>query len=182
MGELEELYLSMRGSLSGMVARIVPSHEVEDIVQETYIRLRRAVVAQEIRHPRSYLYRTARNLALDSIKKADNALGVEWNDDASYAANSSDSIVSTIESTANFDRFCQSVQQLPAQAQRVFVLKKVYGYTQREIATELGISESTVEKHVALGSRRCSRYMGDLEFSGPPAWAGLSAENSATAA
>ena len=34
VGELEELYLSMRGSLSRMVARIVPADEVEDIVQE----------------------------------------------------------------------------------------------------------------------------------------------------
>ena len=182
MGELEELYLSIRGGLARMVARIVPAHEVEDIVQETYIRLRRAVVAQEIRHPRSYLYRTARNLALDSLKKADNALAVEWSDDASYATNSSDSVVNRIESTANFERFCESVQHLPAQARRVFVLKKVYGFTQREIATALGISESTVEKHVALGSRRCSRYMGDMEFSGPSAWAGIYAQNSVTAA
>jgi RNA polymerase sigma-70 factor (ECF subfamily) len=182
VGELEELYLSMRGGLSRMVARIVPSHEVEDIVQETYIRLRRAVVAQEIRHPRSYLYQTARNLALDSLKKADNALSVEWNDDVGYSANPSDSVIHKIESTANFERFCESVQHLPPQARRVFVLKKVYGFTQREIATALGISESTVEKHVALGFRRCSRYMGDIEFSGPPAWTGVSTRNSATAA
>jgi RNA polymerase sigma-70 factor (ECF subfamily) len=173
MGDLEELYLSMRHGLRRVVSRIVPPDEVEDIVQETYIRLRRAVVAQEIRHPRSYLYRMARNLALDSIKKADNALGVEWNDDANYAADISDSVINKIESTANFERFCESVEHLPAQARKVFVLKKVYGFTQREIASELGISESTVEKHVALGSRRCSRYMGDVEFSGPPAWAGV---------
>lgn len=172
VGELEELYLSMRGSLSRMVARIVPPDEVEDIVQETYIRLRRVVVAQEIRHPRSYLYQTARNLALDSIKRADNALSVEWDHDANYSASRSDSVINEIESTANFERFCDSVQNLPMQARRVFVLKKVYGFTQREIATELGISESTVEKHVALGFRRCSRYMGDIEFSGVPSWAG----------
>ena len=140
------------------------------------------VVAHEIRHPRSYLYQTARNLALDSIKKADNALGVEWKDDADYAANFSDSVINRIESTANFERFCESVQHLPPQARRVFVLKKVYGFTQREIATELGISESTVEKHVSLGFRRCAKHMSDIEFSGPPAWAGARARNSVAAA
>ena len=169
MGDLEELYLSMRHGLRRVVSRIVPPDEVEDIVQETYIRLRRAVVAEEIRHPRSYLYRTARNLALDNIKKADSAPAVEWRDDATYAADSRDSVVNTIESLANFERFCESVRHLPAQAKRVFVLKKVYGFTQREIAAELGISESTVEKHVALGFRRCSRYMADREFSEQPA-------------
>lgn len=159
MSKLEELYLSMRPGIRRMVSRIVPPDDVEDIVQETYIRVCRVIVAHEIRHPRSYLYQTARNLAFDSIKRADNALGVSWTEDADYSATNSNTVIDTIESTANFERFCESVEQLPPQARRVFVLKKVYGFTQREIAAELSISESTVEKHVALGSRRCSENM-----------------------
>lgn len=161
MSKLEELYLTMRPGIRRMVSSIVPRDDVEDIVQETYIRVCRVIVAHEIRHPRSYLYQTARNLALDSIKRADNALGVSWMEDADYSATSCNTVIDTIDSTANFERFCESVQQLPPQARRVFVLKKVYGFSQREIAAELGISESTVEKHVALGSRRCSESMSD---------------------
>ncbi|MGI9247736.1 MAG: RNA polymerase sigma factor [Woeseiaceae bacterium] len=171
MSELEELYLSMQQGLRSVVAQIVPPDDVEDIVQETYIRLRRVVVAHEIRHPRSYLYQTARNLALDSIKKADNALTNSWEEGAQYAATVGDSVVNKIDSRANLERFCDSLQRLPSKARRVFVLKKVYGYSQREIATELGISESTVEKHVALGSRRCARYMSEDAFAGPQALA-----------
>lgn len=159
MGPLEELYLSMRSGIARMVSAIVPPDEVEDIVQETYIRLRRAVVSQEIQHPRSYLYRTARNLALDSIKKAANARSVEWQESESYAATRDDPVIKEIDSAEAFSRFCESVDCLPPRAQNVFVLKKVYGYTQREIATELGISESTVENHVALALRRCSEHM-----------------------
>ncbi len=159
MGTLEELYLSMRGSLSRMVARIVPPDDVDDIVQETYLRLRRVVAAQEIRHPRSYLYQTARNLALDSLKRGGNTHSVEWREDADYAATVGDTIPATIDSSTNFRHFCASVDRLPQRAQEVFVLKKVYGYTQREIANQLEIAESTVEKHVALASRRCADYM-----------------------
>ena len=165
---LEELYLSMRGSISRMVARIVPPDDVEDIVQETYIRVRRVVIAQEIRHPRSYLYQTARNLALDSIKRVGNARGVEWQEDAHYAASESSSIPDGIDSSEDFRRFCDSVQQLPQRARQVFVLKKVYGYTQREIASELDISESTVEKHVALAIRRCAEFMEQADSPGIP--------------
>ena len=179
MGALEELYLSMRGGISRMVARIVPPDEVEDIVQETYIRLRRVVVSQEIRNPRSYLYQTARNLALDSIKRAGNARSVEWQENAHYAATGGDTIARKIDSSESFHRFCDSVQRLPHRARQVFVLKKVYGYSQREIAAELDISESTVEKHVALAVRRCADYMiqdDSAEMSGRAAIGGVGRE------
>ena len=45
------------------------------------------------------------------------------------------------------------------QCRRAFVLKKVYGYSIKEIATELAISEKTVEKHIAQGIKRCTLYM-----------------------
>ena len=168
MGTLEELYLSMRSNLTRMVSRIVPPDDVEDIVQETYLRLRRVVVAQEIRNPRSYLYQTARNLALDSLKKASNARSVEWQEDAQYSSNVIDPVTQRIHADEEFNRFCDSLQDLPQRARQVFVLKKVYGYTQREISTELGISESTVEKHVSLAYRRCANQMKQADLPAMP--------------
>src|SRR5690606_20794216 len=45
------------------------------------------------------------------------------------------------------------------QCRKAFVLRKVYGYSQKEIADSLGISENTVEKHIATGIKRCTGYM-----------------------
>jgi len=42
------------------------------------------------------------------------------------------------------------------------VLKKVYGYSQKEIAIKLDISENTVEKHIATGIKRCTQFMAAL--------------------
>ncbi len=165
MSELEQLYLSMRHGIRSVVAQIVSPDDVEDIVQETYIRLRRVVAAGEIRHPRSYLYQTARNLALDSIKRADNALTVSWDEGAHHTPADGASVGDSIDSRASFEHFCDSVERLPDKARHVFVMKKVYGFSQREIATDLGISESTVEKHVSLGARRCARYMREQDVT-----------------
>jgi DNA-directed RNA polymerase specialized sigma24 family protein len=41
------------------------------------------------------------------------------------------------------------------------VLRKVYGYSQHEIAVELDLTESTVEKHIALGIKRCTHFIRD---------------------
>ncbi len=159
MEPVEVLYLSMRGQLRSMVARIVPADEVEDIVQETYLRLRRVTPGQEITYPRSYLYQTARNLALDSLKRSDNSRTTDLVEDAEYAASPGCATPEAVDASRSFESFCASVELLPQRARQVFVLKKVYGYTQREIAEALEIAESTVEKHVALGLRRCAEQM-----------------------
>ena len=164
MGELESLYLSMRGGIASLVSRIVPPDDVEDIIQETYLRLIRVAMVDEIRNPRAYIYRVARNLALDSIKKADNAWTISFEEDFHEAGARTDDVVRQAQSREEFAVFCAAVRHLPRQARRVFVLKKVHGLTQRQIAVDLGISESTVEKHVALAVRRCARYMRRYEY------------------
>ena len=163
MDDIRELFLTMRLQLARIASRIVPPHEVEDIVQETYVRLCQVGKAEHVQHPRSYLYRTARNLALDSVKRADNRLCVPLDEGEEPGDSSAQTeIDQTFEQAASdeeFSQFCEAVRRLPLQARRVFVLKKVYGYSQREIARELGLAESTVEKHVALAVRRCADYM-----------------------
>jgi DNA-binding transcriptional ArsR family regulator len=43
----------------------------------------------------------------------------------------------------------------------VFVLRKVYKLSHAEIAQVLGVSHSTIEKHVAKGLMRCREYLRD---------------------
>jgi RNA polymerase sigma factor (sigma-70 family) len=161
--EIRDVFLSMRLALARVVSRIVPPHDVEDIVQETYVRLCKMGKTQRIQHPRAYLFKTARNLALDSIKRAENQLADSWDeqlpDGMARPDTPDDEMFEQAASREEFDHFCEAVRQLPVQARRVFVLKKVYGYSQREIALELGVAESTVEKHVALAVMRCTAYM-----------------------
>ena len=65
-----KVYLASRKSLSNVVARIVPPHEIEDIVQETYVRICQIKNTENISSPKSFIYKTARNLALDYQKQA----------------------------------------------------------------------------------------------------------------
>lgn len=163
MDEIYNIFLSLRLGIARAVSRIVPPHEVEDIVQETYVRLCQVGSTKHIQHPKSYLFKTARNLALDSVKRAENRLTESWDEDTEKDSSSTraglDEVFEQAASREEFGHFCEAVRQLPVQARRVFVLKKVYGYSQREIASELGLAESTVEKHVALAVRRCRTYM-----------------------
>ena len=161
------IYMSLRSSLARSVTGMVPPKDVEDIVQETYVRVCQIEQKDEIKAPRSYLFRIARNLALDHIKRADTSLveSVDFSDEAeqdktlSSVEQLADDVFEQAASNEEFALFCEAVRHLPIQCRRVFVLRKVYGYTQQEIAKSMKITQSTVEKHIAKGMKRCLYYM-----------------------
>jgi RNA polymerase sigma-70 factor (ECF subfamily) len=163
LDDIHSIYMSLRGSLTRAVLGIVPPKEVEDIVQETYVRVCQIERKEKIREPRSFLFKTARNLALDHVKRAESRLvvSVEETGESGFgeAERSADETFDRVASDEKFCQFCEAVRQLPVQCRRAFVLKKVYGCSQHEIATEMNISESTVEKHIAQGIRRCTYFM-----------------------
>jgi len=168
-GPIKEFYLQIRSNLArdSVVRRLVPPHEVEDIVQETYVRLCQVNEETEITNPQSYLVKTVRNLALDYAKRASSRLNVPLEEEEELAflggRTLRDETFAQVTSDEEFSQFCEAVRQLPVQCRRVFVLKRVYGYSQKEIAKELGITQSAVEKHVALAVRRCTAFMMQFE-------------------
>lgn len=158
------IYMALRSGLARVVMRIVPPREVEDIVQETYVRVCQIDKGdREISEPRAFMYRTARNLALDYLKRAETRLVTSAEDSpdalADLWADQVDETFDKVASDEEFSLFCKAVRELPLQCRRVFVLKKVYGFSQREIAKKLNISENTVETQVAVGIKRCTYFM-----------------------
>jgi RNA polymerase sigma factor (sigma-70 family) len=163
-----EVFIDIRSSLVSFVARFFKHQHaaVEDVVQETYIRALEAQKQTEIVNPRAYLYQTSRNLALkelgkttfrltDSLEKSglEQALPSGAGLDEEYAARET------------FELFCRAVRQLPLKCRRVYVLRKVYGFSQKEIASRMNISEKTVEAHLAKAAVRCLEFIESNESS-----------------
>jgi RNA polymerase sigma-70 factor (ECF subfamily) len=77
----------------------------------------------------------------------------------------SEPLETTAQTDEEFLMFCRAVRELPVQCRRVFVLRKVYGLSQQEVARHLGISEATVEKHVAKGVVNSGAYMKATDYA-----------------
>ena len=76
-----------------------------------------------------------------------------------YVLDSAVSLDNQIEQETRFVLFCDAVKLLPPQCRSVFVLKKVYGFSSKEIARRLGINISTVDKHLAKGMVICRNHL-----------------------
>ncbi|GBL04349.1 RNA polymerase sigma factor [Glaciecola sp. KUL10] len=165
IGTWHTVFVATKESLTRMVSKLVPPKEIEDIVQETYVRICQLECEDKIEKPKSFLMKTARNLALDYNKKAETRLSdhAETENDYLLHKDENDEVYAHIASNNEFAEFCEAVRQLPQQCRRVFVLKKVYGYSQKEIAKDMNISQSTVEKHISQGLRRCTMHMMNLQ-------------------
>lgn len=164
------IYLTCRGLLAKAVGRIVQRDDVDDVLQEAFVRSFEAERQQPIHNPRAFLLRTARNVAIDHVSRAAyRTTGSLDAVDGETLVDDAVSVEARIDAEQRFLEFCQAVGSLPEQCRRVFVLKKVYGLSQEEIAAQLAISESTVEKHIARGLLLCHEHMAARGAANRPA-------------
>jgi RNA polymerase sigma-70 factor (ECF subfamily) len=162
--KLSDVFISYSAKLRRVVSRIVHPKDIDDIVQDTFVRSYEADLKKEIKYTRSYMLKTAKNLALNHIAKWDN----KFNDSLEEFEDSpleltSQNFEDEFESKERFLIFIQATNQLATSVRKCFILKKVYGLSQKEIAKYLHISESTVEKHVAKGLLNCALYMEKID-------------------
>lgn len=60
------------------------------------------------------------------------------------------------------DVLIRAIDALPERCREVFVLHKIHGLPQQDVATHLGLSIKTVEKHLRLGVAACLAALGGL--------------------
>ncbi len=162
---LSELFRLHHRELVRFAARLVGDRDNgEEIAQDAYMKVAgRGAEAGAIDHPKSYLFTAARNAAVDFTARRRR----EWSqrvdlEDLSDLASSED-LHGTVEQRQRLACVAVALNDLPPVCRRIFIMNKIEGRGHQEIAAKLGISVSSVEKHMMRALGNCRDLLRDHE-------------------
>ncbi len=125
----------------------------EDVVQEVFVKLwNNKEDVSQLRSQRSYLFRAVRNSCLNLIKhiqiredyKQDNERQMTLDE----GHDGDGELISELE-----QKIRKTIDRLPIERRKVFIMSRYDGLKYREIADKLGISQKTVEKQIGSALR-----------------------------
>ena len=139
--------------LKARLVRRYGLQDAEDLSQETWLRLVPYQASNDIRHPKALLLRIAANLAADRFgrRAKRGRLVDEFSKLDGWG----------VELPAQTDELLarQIVLGLPQPLRDVFVLSRVGGLTNGQIAEQLGISPKTVEWRMTKALAHCAAQL-----------------------
>ena len=149
-----------------LLARFPSLPDVDDIVQETCAHVLRAHETTAIRSTRALLFATARNLALDLVRRQRVARFEPLTDETDPSVLNDDTdVVAFVSKQQELEILTQAIQSLPARCRQIMTLRTAYGFTPGQIAEKLGVSLSTVEKEMAKAIRACAAFFAGRDRS-----------------
>lgn len=160
---LSRLLLSERPSLLRMLARVVEGPTVEDAAQTLWLRVQKVEDDPPIRDKRSYLFALAANVAWDHGREQARRRKIQMEAEAIlWGPERGASAETVMIARDELARVLEAADDLSEPTRTIFWLNRIEDVPQREIAARLGVSRTTVEKHI----RRALTLLGDARNRG----------------
>jgi RNA polymerase sigma-70 factor (ECF subfamily) len=141
-------------------SRFSSETDIDDIVQEAYMRLLRARDHGALESPKAFLFAIARNLAMDRVRRRHLLQAEPLGENESMSVlEESEGIPESIARIQELEILTEAIQSLPDRCRQIFTLRKVYGLSQSQIAERLGVSENTISTQLRIGVRKCMEFM-----------------------
>ena len=161
LSAVTQAFLTNQDAIKRFVSRFLyRQQDIDDVAQEAFLKAYNVELKRDIEHPKAYLFQIARNVALEGLRKkssqiADHIVDFDENSITGYEG----SVEAHMETQEYLGAFCEAAALLTPKCRRVFLMRKVYGFSYKEITERLGISMSTAEKHMRNGMLQTSAYM-----------------------
>ena len=152
---LHQLYRDHNGWLNGWLrARLGNSSDAADLAQDTFVRVLMARNAEAIREPRTYLSAIARALLIDKFRRR--AVEQAYLETLALRPDAVDISPETrlqiLETLAAVDAM---LDDLGERTRRIFLAVQLEGLSYVATAQRLGVSVTTVKKHMINAMAHC---------------------------
>ncbi len=124
--------------------------EIDDVVQETYAIMGELASTDHIYSPKNYVFQTANSIILAHHRRR-KIVPIDYiaDLDSLLSADPTPSPEMEVSGRQELLRLGELLMDLPPRQREAFRLLKLESLSQREAAIRMGVSESTLEKHVA---------------------------------
>lgn len=138
---------------SWLAKRVRNNDDANDLAQEAFLRMHKFQQSQELDNARAFLFRTANNLAIDEMRRSkvhDKYLSFEMLPEHSDEQDDkfAPSAERTVSAEQELAKIYEVVDQMPLKVRHAFLLHRGKDLSYSEIATEMGVSTSMVEKYI----------------------------------
>jgi RNA polymerase sigma factor (sigma-70 family) len=131
----------------------------EDLLQETYIRLLRANERGTLTDARGFLFKVARNAAIDMFRRERSSRCESLSElEATPSLEAQNDLRDALDQRQRLDILVDAIEALPERCREVMMLRHIEGLSYKEIAARLRISADTVKAHIVKGMRDCTIY------------------------
>lgn len=134
--------------------------DIDDLVQESFVRILQARRNGRVGHAKSYLFTTARNAVYDQARR-NQVVSIE--SVAEMAAlpvlEERPGAFETLTHEQDLEILAAAIDALPERCRLVVKLRKLRGHSYQEIALQLGISVHTVNAQLAKGMILCRAFL-----------------------
>ncbi|TRO92007.1 sigma-70 family RNA polymerase sigma factor [Glycocaulis profundi] len=163
--ELETLDRRFRAPLTAYFEkRIRERYDVEDLVQEVFLRLARRAELSDVEAIDRYVFRTAANVIKDRARRRSVRLQDQHHvfDETEVDGDpfSPERVLMGREALA---RLAAALDELPEKTRRIFMLRRYERLKNSEIAAQLNITVSGVRFHMIRAKAHLARRLGDVE-------------------
>ena len=135
-------------------------YDVDDVVQESFLRVWKTKASEPIRSAKVFLFKIARHLAIDVIRRERRSpIKPVGSLEELNVSEDRPAISSKVSRNEKIQLLILAIDSLPPKCRQVVVLRKLKDAPVREIAEQLGISEKGVEIQLTRGIARCREFL-----------------------
>ena len=151
----EELELAFRAhatELRSFLHRQLRNPETAaDLAQETYLRLLRQPPRKPVLNLRGFIFKIARNLVIDHARSSQ--IREHLDEGIAYlyeVTGESPELFDVVVAQQDLAAMAHALNRLPVQCKHIFTLCRLQNLPHKEVASQLQVSISTVEKQLAI--------------------------------